>query len=264
MKAIVASELRKVRSTRMWWILLLAMVATVATFAGFVALAMVLGGSPEEMGLGGDANVATMVYTMGVSLGYVFPLVLGALQVTSEFRHRTIDATLLFEPNRLRVIVAKFIAVIPYALVYGVTAMATGVGVGAVAFAIGDLPLMLDDAQVWKSIGLGVVALATWALVGVGFGTALTNQVVVIVFLLGWTQFVEPLLRFGLGFVEPLQGVAAYLPGAAGEALVGTSFYAESGMSDLLAPWGGFLVLLGYAVVAAAIGWLTTFRKDIS
>lgn len=264
MKAVIASELRKVRSTRMWWILLLAMIVTVAAFAGFVAFAMALGNSGDELGFMGDSDVATMVYTMGVSLGYVFPLVLGALQVTSEFRHRTIDTTLLFEPSRLRVIVAKFIAVAPYALLYGVAAMAAGMGVGAVAFAVGDMPLMLDDGEVWRSIGLGVVALATWALVGVGFGTALTNQVVVIVVLLGWTQFVEPVLRVALGFVEPLQGVAAYLPGAAGEALVGTSFYAESGMSDLLPPWGGFLVLLGYAVLAAAIGWLTTFRKDIS
>ena len=264
MKAVIASELRKIRSTRMWWILLLAMIVTVATFAGFVAIAMVFGGSPEEMGFAEDATGVTMVYTMGVSLGYVFPLVLGALQMTSEFRHRTIDSTLLFEPSRLRVIVAKFVAVLPYALIYGVAAMVTGLGVGVAAFAIGDLPLMLDDPQVWKSIGLGVLALATWALVGVGFGTALTNQVVVIVVLLGWTQFVEPLLRFGLGFFEPLQNVGSYLPGAAGEALVGTSFYAESGMADLLPPWGGFLVLLGYAVLAATIGWRTTFRKGIS
>lgn len=264
MKAVIASEIRKIRSTRMWWILLLAMIATVAAFAGFVSLALVFGGSPEGMGLDEYPSVATMIYTMGVSLGYVFPLVLGALQVTSEFRHGTIDATLLFEPSRLRVIVAKFLAVIPFALIYGVTAMATGVGVGALAFALGDMPLMLNEPEVWRSIGLGLVALATWALVGVGFGTALTNQVVVIVVLLGWTQFVEPILRVGLGAVESLSGVSAYLPGAAGEAMVGTSFYAESGMSGLLPPWGGFLVLLGYAVVAAGIGWLTTFRKDIS
>ena len=263
MIAAIASELRKIRSTRMWWILLIVMIVTVATFAGFIALVVAFAG-PAEGGFGEERDAVTMVYTMGVSLGYVFPLVFGALQMTSEFRHRTIDATLLFEPSRLRVIIAKFIAVIPYALIFGVAAMLTGIAVGAFAFTLGDIPLFLDDAEVWRSIGLGVAALATWSLVGVGFGTALTNQVVVIVFLLGWTQFVEPLLRFGMGFVESLHGVGAYLPGAAGEALVGTSFYAESGLANLLPPWGGFLVLIGYAVVAAGIGWLTTFRKDIS
>ena len=42
---------------------------------------------------------------------------------------------------------------------------------------------------------LSVVALVLWALVGVGFGSVLTNQVAAIVVLLAFTQFVEPLLR---------------------------------------------------------------------
>ncbi len=264
MNAAITSELRKIRSTRLWWILLLVMILTVAAFTGFVALAMVFGSQDQGLPGADERTMVTMIYTMSVSLAYVFPVVLGALSVTSEFRHRTIDATLLFEPSRLRVIIAKFIAVIPFALLYGVVAMITGVSVGALAFAIGDVPHLLNEGQMWRTIGLGVVALATWALVGVGFGTALTNQVVVIVVLLGWTQFIEPILRVGLGFVESLTGAAAYLPGAAGEALVGTSFYAVSGGVSLLPAWGGALVLLGYALLAAAIGWLTTFRKDIS
>ncbi|MFW2513151.1 ABC transporter permease [Demequina sp. SO4-13] len=264
MSAAIISEVRKIRSTRLWWILMLIMVVTVATFAGFLAFAMVYGMEDAGGGEVDNEGIAISIYTMGVSLAYVFPLVLGALSVTSEFRHRTIDATLLLEPSRLRVIAAKFIAILPFALLYGLVSIATGMAVGMGAFAIADQPLMLDNEAVWESIGLGVVALATWALIGVGFGTALTNQVVVIVAVLGWTQFVEPLLRVGLSFFEPVSGVGAYLPGAAGEALVGSSFYSAAGGSDLLPPWAGLLVLLGYALVAAVIGWLTTFRRDIT
>lgn len=264
MSAAILSEIRKIRSTRLWWILLLVMVVLVATFAGFLAFVMTWGSDATDTGDVDREGMATMIYTMGVSIAYVFPLVLGALAVTSEFRHRTIDTTLLLEPSRLKVIVAKFAAVLPFGLAYGAVAMISGIAVGGTIFAIMGEPLMLDSAEVWKSIGLGVIALAAWALVGVGFGTALTNQVVVIVAVLGWTQFVEPILRFGLAFVDSLSGVGAYLPGAAGEALVGTSFFSGSGGTDLLPPWAGLLVLLGYAAIAAAIGWLTTFRKDIS
>ncbi|MFW7413632.1 ABC transporter permease [Demequina sp. SO4-18] len=264
MSAAIVSEIRKLRSTRLWWILLLIMAVTVATFAGSLAFAMTFGMEGADGPAPDQQSVAITIYTMGVSLGYVFPLVLGALAVTSEFRHRTIDATLLLDPNRLRVIASKFIAILPFALLYGLVSMASGVAVGVGAFAIAGEPLLLDEPAVWEAIGLGVVAIAAWALVGVGFGTALTNQVVVIVAVLGWTQFVEPILRIALGFVESLSGVAAYLPGAAGEALVGTSFYSATGASELLAPWAGLLVLLGYAVIAAVIGWLTTFRKDIT
>lgn len=261
----VRSEWRKILTTRLWWILLLVMAGTVATFAGFFAFALVFGdadtGAPVDLDTG---TMATTVYTMGVSLGYVFPVTFGALLMTAEFRHRTIQTTLIASPRRGRVIVSKLVAAIPMAIIYGVVGIASGVGVGVLAFAIAGEPLGFDEPGVTRSILLGVVALATWMLVGVGVGSVLTNQVVAIVALLAFTQFVEPILRFALGFVEPLAGVAAYLPGAAGEAIVGSSFYSASGLTDLLAPWAGFLVLLGYGILAAVIGWLVTFRKDIT
>lgn len=264
MSASIISEIRKILSTRMWWVLLLVMALFVAAFAGFLGFAMATGmenAEPDEFDLEG---MVTAVYTMGVSFGYVFPLVIGALSVTSEFRHRTIDATLLAEPNRLKVIVAKFIAVLPFGLLYGVVSVASGTAIGAGAFAIVGEPAMLDSTTVWKSLGLGVVALAAWALVGVGFGTALPNQVIVLVAVLGWTQFVEPMLRMGLSFVDALQGITKFFPGAAGDALVGSSIYSAAGDTELLPPWAGLLMLLSYATIAAIVGWLITLRRDIS
>jgi len=266
MSESILSEWRKILTTRLWWILLLVMAGTIATFAGFFAFALVFGG---EAATGGatdldTSTIATTVYTMAVSLGYVFPVTFGALLMTAEFRHRTIQTTLLTAPRRGRVIVSKLVAAVPMALVYGVAGIASGVAVGALAFAIAGEPLGFDEPGVVNSILLGVVALATWMLVGVGVGSVLTNQVVAIVSLLAFTQFVEPILRFALGFVEPLAGVGAYLPGAAGEAIVGSSFYSAAGMTELLEPWAGFLVLLGYGIVAAAIGWRVTFRRDLT
>ncbi|MCU0296636.1 MAG: hypothetical protein MUD05_11365, partial [Candidatus Nanopelagicales bacterium] len=114
-----------------------------------------------------------------------------------------------------------------------------------------------------KTIALSVVALVIWALVGVGFGSVLTNQVAVIVVLLVFTQFVEPLLRLLLAQFEATEMVSKFLPGAAGEAIAGSSLYVSSGLAELLLPWQGALVLLGYAVVFTVIGRLTTFRRDI-
>lgn len=123
---------------------------------------------------------------------------------------------------------------------------------------------MLDDADVLRSIGLSIVAMAAWMLVGVGFGSVITNQVAAIVTVLGWTQLVEPILRLALGFWEPAAPIARFLPGAAGEALAGGSFYSTTGLSDLLPAWAGLLVLLGYGAIAAGIGWLTTLRRDVA
>lgn len=266
---LIRAETRKLLTTRMWWLLLGIMALTIAAFAGIFAFALGAGDglttgtsdTPVEID---DVTLALTVYTMGVSLGYVFPVTLGALHVTGEFRHRTIDTTLLSAPHRGRAIGAKLISVVPMGLLYGLVGMGTGLGIGAVAFAITGQSLELGDAHVWRSIGLGVIALAAWMVVGVGFGAVLTNQVAAIVTLLAFTQFVEPILRMALAAWSPTEGIAMFLPGAAGEAIVGASFYSASGMSDLLPWWGGLLVLLGYAAVTALMGRLTTFRRDLT
>jgi hypothetical protein len=108
-----------------------------------------------------------------------------------------------------------------------------------------------------------VVALTLWALVGVGFGSVLTNQVAAIVVLLAFTQFVEPLLRLLLAQFDATEALSKFLPGAAGEAIAGSSLYVSSGLAELLNAWQGTLTLLGYAVILVVIGRLTTFRRDI-
>ena len=267
MSASILSEIRKLRSTRLWWILLLCMVLAVGLMTAFLGFAFAFAGDVSGNGTAEPSDsiqTARMIYALPISFGYVFPVILGALAVTAEFRHRTIDTTLLLQPSRVKVIAAKFVAVVPFALVYAVAAVVTGVAIGAGALALAGKPTGLDQADVWQTVGMGVLALTAWGLVGVGFGSAITNQIAVIVVLLGWTQLVEPLLRVAFGFFERLQGVGRFLPGAAGEAMAGASFYSATGAADLLSPWAGFAVLLGYAAVAGVIGWLITFRRDIA
>ena len=55
-----------------------------------------------------------------------------------------------------------------------------------------------------------------------------------------------------------------FLPGAAAEAVVGSSLYTTGGALDLSPRWLGALVLIGYVVVLSSIGWRTTLRRDIT
>ncbi|MFV0285515.1 MAG: ABC transporter permease [Demequina sp.] len=268
MTAAFVSEYRKIATTRLWWVLLICMIAGAGFMAGVVAFSFAFADD-----LGGEAAVpagmdpramAMTIYGLAVSFGYVFPAILGALAVTGEMRHRTIDTTLLADPHRGRIIGAKLAAVAPFAALFGIAGMAAAVATGAAGLALADSPTYLDDPATWGSIGMGVVALTTWGLVGVGLGAAVPHQVVVIVALIGWTQLVEPVLRLVLSLIEPLAGMAAYLPGAAGDAMVGASFYSSTGSAGLLSPWAGFGVLLAYGAIAAVVGWLVTFRRDLS
>ena len=211
-----------------------------------------------------DRDVALSTYTLAASLGYVFPLVAGALAMTGEFRHQTITPTLLFEPRRTMVLLAKLVANLLPGVVHGVLGTLGALAGAAPVLLARDRPLLLADGDVLASLGLCVVALAIWAMIGVGLGTMLRNQVAAVVVVLAFTQFVEPILRLGFAAVDPLEGVAKFFPGSAAEALVGASLYSTTGLADLLPRWAGALVLLAYAALFAGAGRATTLRRDIA
>jgi ABC-2 type transport system permease protein len=263
------AEYRKLVTTRIWWVLLLAMAGYMLFIAAIMAFALTVDpSSGVETDLPAatmdDATIAITIYTLSASLGFVFPLLVGVMSVTGEFRHHTITPTLLAEPDRTRLIVAKLLASVPLGLVFGLVGALATTGTGAAVLALMDHPTLLTDLAVLGTVGRTVLALTVWCVLGVGLGCVLTNQVLAIVAVLAFTQFVEPLARLLFGQVEALSGVGAYLPAAAGEAISGGSFYTQAGAGDLLPGWAGAGVLIGYAVLCAAIGRLTTFRRDIS
>ncbi|MCB1299015.1 MAG: hypothetical protein KDB08_08550 [Microthrixaceae bacterium] len=104
--------------------------------------------------------------------------------------------------------------------------------------------------------------------VGVGLGALIRNQVAAIVIVLAFTQVIEPILRLAGSFVDWVNEVTRFLPGAASDALVGASFYsalagADGSASGALAWWQGGLVLLGFAVVFAVLAQLFSWRRDV-
>ncbi len=268
MRAALLTEYRKLVTTRLWWVLVIGSAAYMAFLGAVMAFTYTSpAAAAQPAGTGapvGPVELARTVYGLAPSLGYVFPLVVGALSVTAEFRHMTITPTLLAEPRRSVVLAAKLLASIPVGLAFGLAGTAGALLGGAPTLALRGEQALLSDPAVLRTIGLSVVALAVWCVVGVGFGTVIRNQVAAIVTLLAFTQFVEPLLRLGLASLDATSGIARWLPGAAGEAIAGASVFGSSGAGTLLPWWGGLLVLSGYGVALAAIGRATTIRRDIT
>lgn len=269
---LMRSELTKVISTRLWWILAIILFAYVALSAGGAAF---LFGDPNGM-LAAQSNapeagqippgvVTQLVYSFGSSIGYVFPVLFGAIAATTEFRHQTLTPTFLATPKRGRVLVAKAAVLTLFGAGFGVVAMLASVGVGAaVLAALGTDPL-LGHSDTWALIGRAVLAMALWSLIGVGLGVLVPSQVAAIVIVLAFTQFVEPILRLAAGTVDWTAEVGKYLPGAASDALVGASFYSLMGSSSAsLDWWQGGIVLLAIGVVACLIGGVTTWKRDVT
>lgn len=267
MKAALVGEYRKLVSTRMWWILLLVMAGYLAFLSAVIAFSLNAdpvdsAGATGAPALGGD-EAALIVYSLINAIGYVFPLVVGSLMMTTEFRHGTITQSWLVEPRRSVFLGAKLLAAVPLGLLYGVVAALAVVAGGAPVLAtVGD-GAYLGEGEVLEVLAYGVLITAVWSVIGVAFGAVATNQVAAIVVIIGFTQLVEPIARIGLGSVEALAPVAAYLPGAAADAVIGASFFADAGGGDLLSRGVGLAVLLAYALFLAALGRVTTLRRDL-
>lgn len=265
MKAALLSEYRKLVTTRMWWILLIIMSGYLAFIAAVMAFSLT---AVSDVDLGvdplTDGDAATTVYSLVNAVGYVFPLIIGTMAMTTEFRHRTITQSLLVEPRRSVLLIAKLIIAVPVGLVYGVVAVLSVVAGGAPILALQGDGALLGDSEVLAVLAFGVLAITVWVVIGTAFGSMVTNQVAAMVIILAFTQFVEPIARVGFGAVDGLSGVSAFLPGAAADALIGASLFSTIGSGSMLSRGAGAAVLLSYAIAFAIIGRITTMRRDIN
>ncbi len=247
---LVRSEWTKLFTTRVWLGLLLGSCVMVA---GFAALLTAFAGNPQS----GIPPVGSEVYeelafATAANVVVLF-LILGIIGMTQEFRHKTAVPTFLTTPHRGRVVVAKLVAyplaAVPFALVvlavnYLVVVLHAG--------ARGAVPSLTGDNL--RILGSSGLALAIYAVIGVGLGALLRNQVGAIVGGLVYLFVVEPVIRQ----IPATSGAYKWMPGGALEALTAT-FQGPA----LLEPWQGGLLLLGYGLVAALVGTLLAVRRDV-
>jgi len=250
MSDLVRAELRKVTGTRLATGLLLGAVAI-----GVAALAVTLW-LPQAQGVdvqGAPTSIATtddVRSLLGVaSIVTIFALVLGVTFATTEYRHDTASTTFLSEPRRWRVLAAKAVVMAGVGAVYATATAAIALAMVALAATIDGVPLPLD-ASVWRYVGMTVLVTAANAVLGLGIGAALRNQVGGIVAVLVWLFVVESLLA-GL-----LPDVARWTPFAAGGAMTAPT--------EQMSRAVGSLVVAGYVVLALGVGAWMTEQRDVA
>lgn len=270
----VRSERLKLTSVRLWWVLALILFGYVAFTA--VLLAALFGALGDSLGATGvDPGVLPeLVYSCATSVGYALPVLLGALSTTAEFRHQSLTPTFLATPRRSLVLGAKVVVALVVGAAFGVVGLLASAGLGAPVLGAVGVDPQLGESATWALFARVVLAMAIWAVVGVGLGVLVPSQVAAIVIVLAFTQFVEPVLRLAASVWDWSAEIGRFLPGAASDALVGASIYSSIGGAGLpggggaavdpLTWWQGGLVLGGIAAVVVVAGALTTWRRDVS
>ncbi|MGY2002397.1 ABC transporter permease [Blastococcus sp. SYSU DS1024] len=254
MTALVRAEWTKLFTTRVWIGLL---VGACVLAGGFTALFTALAGV-EQQGQPGLPAVGTpayeeLIFSVGANAS-VLLLILGIIGMTQEYRHRTATPTFLTTPHRGRVVGAKLLAYALVAVPFALVVLAVNVLVAVVyAGARGATPSLTGDNL--RTIALSGLVLVLFTVIGVGVGALLRNQVGAIVGALVYLYVVEPIVAS----VGAIQAAYKWLPGGAVQALT-SDFQAP----ELLTPWQGGLLLLGYGLLAAFLGTFLAVRRDIA
>jgi ABC-2 type transport system permease protein len=274
---LLKAELLKIRTTSTWWVFGLIMLPlwALAVLYNWGTANASRGVDPAESGLspeqaeqlrvaGEAVNVATTLYTSGQFLGVLIVMLLGAIVVTNEFYYQTATSTFLVTPVRERVVLAKLAASVLLGLAFWLGT--TILNLIAVPFILRsmDLGAQLGDPAIWRAIGLNALAFALWAILGVGFGVLIRNQLAAtltlsITYVIG--NFGASLVFFLLTqyVAQWISKLQVIVPTVASQLMI-----AGTDLPGNPPRWVGAVVLIGYATIAGVIGTAIMRRRDIS
>lgn len=245
MQRSLKAELLKLVTTRGTYGLLAGAIAVVALTVGSTIA------SSKSTSLSGGVHDHVFFLLASINVG-LFSLVLGMRVVTDEYRNSTIVHSFLSDPGRTRTVAAKAITASLAA-----TAMAGLSLLALIAIALplasakgGTLTIGASDASAFVGF---LLSNALWAVIGVGVGALIRQQVAAIVGGLLWVLVIENL---GSGF---LGDAGSYLPGQAAYALAGALDTAAA-----LPPPTAGLVLTAYALMGLVLGAVVTRLRDVA
>lgn len=260
---LVRSEWIKLWSLRStWWTLGL-------TILGMVAFSLIMAASLRAMASFEDAiatessDVGVTAVTFGYFLGQITVATLGALVITGEYSTGMIRSTFTAAPRRIDALVAK--ATVLTAVVAATSAIGIALSALVAQPLLSGVGLGLDfsEAITWRALAGAVVYLILVALLAFTLGTIIRSSAGTIAAILGILLMLPVAFQLlSLTGQQWVTDVSHYLPGTAGEALMQTSTTDVMMANGGLEWWQGGLVLLGYVLIAGAIGFTMARTRD--
>ena len=244
MSALLRAELLKLRTTRTF-------AALIGAAVGISLLVLVLSTTLSDFQNAEDVRASFAGDFTGL-----FIVLLGAMGMAGEWRHRTITSTVLAAPDRLKLLSAKAISYAVAGVVVSFVVTAMLMLVGTIILSARD-QVTLDTADLIDVMWRNLVVAAYLGALGVCVGAIVRSQVAVIIGLLLY-GFVIEFTLFGLA-----PDVAMYSPvNGAPSGVIDVSF--DDGETEFLDPGIAVLVMFGWITVLFAIGAVLLRRRDLT
>ena len=229
-----------------------------ATVAAMVLIAVMLGvASMVDEQLDGR-----MAIGMGYSFAQAVVAVLGVLTITGEYSTGMIRSTLAAVPTRLPVLAAKAVLVAGLGFVLGVVGVALSY---VVSFPLlgADGAANVSDPQVQRVFWGSGLYLAGVGLLGLGLGALIRHTAGAVALILGVLLLLPSVWQLLMMTSEWFTKAYPYLPSTAGERIATPEVAtAIADAPQVLAPWVGFGVFMGYVTVILIAAGILLRRRD--
>ena len=247
---LIRAEFLKLRTTQVWFWLLLTSVA--------VSALIVIAAYAPHNGVQNAQDVADVFGSAATSDVAVF--ILGVLGVTTEFRYQTITPTVLATPSRWAIVTAKMITYGLVGAAYAAICVAVEIAIAVPWISAKGLHVGLGDGNVPHSLFGVFVVVALYGIIGLGVGAVLRNQIVAVTIGLIFLLVLENILLA----IPKVKNAYPYTPGGASSAILTTNPTADFNGITLLSTAGAVIVLLLWAFVPAILGASFSMNRDIT
>jgi len=240
---LLHTEWLKLRATRLPWLLLIIPLFVVAYGAANVITSS-----------GRDAQHSENMAAAGAHVGLVsvFPLVLGIIAMTSEYRHRTIADTYLSTPRRSHALLAKLGFYAAVGAGFAIVAAVVDLVTITVTLNARGYSFHIWNSSLWLTLLGSFLWCAMFGAIGVAAGALIRNVYIAIIGTLVFLYLIEGAIA------QTATGFSHWLPFAAGQSL------AHQPETDGLPPWVAGLLLAAYTVALCALTVVICSRRDLA
>ena len=244
MSGVLHAELRRISTTKLWWIVL---ISIFVLSAGYAALPAVVALLESRVGVASspftDPGIVRSIYNGGNVLSRILAMVVGIVAAGSEYRYGTLASSYLATPRRVRLLLGKAEALLIFGMIYGITSVGAGMLVSVPFVRAHSGTFLLNEPATWRSI---IKNMLTAVVVGIILGFLVEPIVSIVFFMKSWDQLLN------------------LMPSGATNAMLEITSPVLFAGHHPTPWWLAGLVLVAWCLLPALAGVLSAVRRDVA